>query len=138
LQVEQICPDVGCRADESGCTAVVASWNWGQQGGLGGGGIKGEVEAEGVGCVAGGVGGYEAKGVDAISEGVAADGFELGATQSEAAAAVEEGGDVGEFGNGSVVETGTEAGYAAAVGDGAADGRMVGDAIAVGCSGIVG
>ena len=117
---------------------MVASGNWCQQGGLGCGGVKGEVEAEGVGCVAMGVGGYEAEGVDAISEGVAVDGFELGATQSEAAAAVEEGGDVGEFGNGSVVETGTEAGYAAAVGDGTADRGMVGDMIAVGCSGIVG
>ena len=116
---------------------MVASGNWCQQGGLGCGGVKGEVEAEGVGCVAMGVGGYEAEGVDAISEGVAVDGFELGATQSEAAAAVEEGGDVGEFGDGGVVETGTEAGYAAAVGDDAADGRMVGDAIAVGCSGVV-
>lgn len=76
--------------------------------------------------------------MDAISEGVAADGFELGAVQSEAAAAVEEGGDVGEFGNGSVVETGAEAGDAAAVSDTTADGGIGGNAIAVGCSGIVG
>jgi len=67
---------------------------------LGCGGVEGEVEVKGVGCVAGGVGGYEAEGVDAISEGVAADGFELGAVEDEAAVAAQEGGDVGKFGKG--------------------------------------
>ncbi len=98
---------------------------------MGCGGVQGEAEAEGVGCVAGGVGGYEAESLDAISEGVAVDGFELGAAEGEAAVAVEEGGDVGEFSDGGVVETGAEAGYVAVVGDGATDGRIGGDAIAV-------
>lgn len=117
---------------------MVASGNWCQQCGLGCGGVEGEVEVKGVGCVAGGVGGYEAEGVDAISEGVAADGFELGAVEGEAAVAAQEGGDVGKFGKGGVVESGAEAGYAAVVGDGTADRRIGGDTIAIRYSSIVG
>ena len=125
MQIGQICRDVGCGTDKSDCTAVVASGNWGQQGGLGCGGVEGEVEAEGVGCVAGGVAGYEAEGVIAICQRFAADGFELGAAEGETVAATEEGGDVGEFAGGGVVESGAEGGYAAVVkGDRTADRRI--------------
>ncbi|WP_293125333.1 hypothetical protein [Microcoleus sp. bin38.metabat.b11b12b14.051] len=61
----------------------------------------------------------------AICQRVAADGFELGAAESETVAAIDEGGDVGEFAGGGVVESGAEAGYAAVVkGDRTADRRI--------------
>ena len=138
MQVGQICPGVDRSTDESNCVAVVASGNWSQQGGFGCGGVEGEVETEGVGCVAGGIGSYEAEAVDAVSERVAVDGFELGAVEGEAAVAAQERGDVGEFGDGGVVETGAEAGDVAVVSHGTADRRIGCDTIAIRCSGIVG
>ncbi|MEG3861997.1 hypothetical protein [Microcoleus sp. herbarium12] len=118
---------------------MVASGNWRQQGGLGGGGVEGKVEVEGFGCVAVVVGGYEAEGVIAVFEGVAADGFELGAAEGEAVATIDERGDVGEFAGGGVVETGAEAGNAAVVeGDATADRRIGCDTIAIKYSCVVG